>query len=384
VAGASAALAIVVSMAAAVALAPAKPVSRPRRPAATGVVRFSRNVYRYTSALSLAAEARRYSVLVLQAPDGRLVRALHRYNPHLLVLMYQFVMYARADDPDGLELCTSLAAARANNWLLRGVRGQLITEGPAYGVDVGIPAFQRSCAEHALALAKRYGFNGVFLDGVGAKPEYQFGPIEVPKYRSAASWMAAMTSFLETASAIIHGGRLKVIANIGGPQEWVRWSSLLDGAEEESWSDGSLGLAQQVPFWGLKLRNVAWSEAHRKYALLHSYNPGEAANVYGLASMLLVAGGYSGYATSNVNSLGDERWFPEYGTAERLGRPRGHYVRLRGGLYERKFAHGLVLVNPTLHAIGGVRLHGTYSGSGRSRVRALALGPTSGLILLYG
>ncbi len=349
------------------------------------VALFNRAAYTFPSAPAVAQEAKRYSVMVLQAPWGKLVPQLHRYNPRLKVYMYQFIMYARADDPRGLELCSSLPAAAAHDWFLRGADGQPLRVGPAYGLDIGIPSFQRSCAAHAAALAKSSGFDGVFLDGVGTLPDYQFsGPVTVPKYRTQASWMGAMTSFLRTMTGVVHASGLKVIANIGGPQAWVQWASILDGASEESWTDGGLGLAQQLPWWKEKLQNVAWSEAHGKLALLHSFSTGEAANVYGLASMLLVSGGHSSYATSNANYVGAEEWFPEYGLAQHLGAPRGRYRHLRSGVYERRFANGLVLVNPSAGSVGRVALHGTYSGSGFSHANAVSLAPTSGLILLRG
>ncbi|HEY6397618.1 MAG TPA: putative glycoside hydrolase [Solirubrobacteraceae bacterium] len=346
---------------------------------------FNREVYAYSSQLSLAQEARRYSVMILQAPYGWLVSRLHRYNPRLQVYMYQYIMYANPADPHGLELCTSLPAAVAHNWFLRGPDGRPLRAGLSSGLDIGIPSFQHACASHAVALAKRYGFDGVFLDGVGALPDYQFGrPVTAAKYPTHRGWMAAMTSFLVTMSDTVHAHRLKVIANIGGPQAWQRWSPLLDGSMEESWTDGGLGLGQQVAWWKRKLQNAAWSEAHGRYALLHSHNAGEAGNVYGLASMLLIAAGHSSYSTSNTNYVGAEEWFPEYGLAQRLGPPAGHYLQLRNGVYERRFANGLVVVNPTLHSAGPVRLHGSYSGSGLVHATSVSLGPTSGLILLHG
>ncbi len=349
------------------------------------VALFNRAAYTFPSAPAVAQEARRYSVMVLQAPWGKLVHPLHHYNRRLKIYMYQFIMYARADDPEGLELCTSLPAAAAHNWFLRGADGQPLRVGAAYGLDIGIPSFQQACAAHAVALAKRSGFDGVFLDGVGTLPDYEFGgPVAVPKYRTQASWMRAMTSFLQTMTSVVHASGLKVVANIGGPQAWQQWASIVDGAAEESWTDGGLGLAQQLPWWKEKLQNVAWSEAHGKLALLHSFNTGEAANVYGLASMLLVAGGHTSYSTSNANYVGAEEWFPEYGSAEHLGAPLGHYRQLRSGVYERRFANGVVVVNPTLRSVARVALHGTYSGSGFSHVRSVWLGPTSGLILLRG
>ena len=65
------------------------------------------------------------------------------------------------------------------------------------------------------------------------------------------------------------------------------------------------------------------------------------------------------------------------------GKTSGNYnVLLRGGIYRRTFAHGLVLVNPHVTTSRRVRLRGTYSGSGLGRIRSVVLGPTSGVVLV--
>ncbi len=123
--------------------------------------------------------------------------------------------------------------------------------------------------------------------------------------------------------------------------------------------------------------------ANGKYEIVHSYNGGEAANMYGLATMLLAANGRASYATSNTNYTSEENWFPEYDTAEQLGAPAGPYTVLSNGVYERSFANGIVLVNPTGNSIPAFSLGGgTYTGSGLTNVQSVSLAPTSGLILL--
>jgi hypothetical protein len=151
---------------------------------------------------------------------------------------------------------------------------------------------------------------------------------------------------------------------------------------EESWTDGGDGLSQQLPWWRAKLDNVAWSEAHGKYVLLHSYNLSESGNAFGLAAMLLVAGGRTSYSTSNPSVPGGQQWFSEYAAAKRLGRALGSYRIRRSGVYVRVFAHGIVLVNPGQRTVRGVSLGRRYSGPGRRRVRRVTLSPLSGLILL--
>lgn len=352
---------------------------------------FTRGTMWYSSALSPQAEAQRYSVMTMQAGNASMVATLHRYDPRLKIFMYQFTMFANPSDPNGWQDCTTVTQDQAHpSWFLKTASGADLKYGSSYALDVGNPAYQQACATHALSVARRLGFNGVFFDGVGAKLGYQFGgsaTMTIPEYPTVASWQSAMYSFLTSVSATIHAGGLMVIGNIGGsivtPGLWQKWNGPMDGAEEESWTDGGSGLDQQLPWWGQKLANVAWSEAHGKLTILHSFNTAESGNVFGLASMLLVAGGYSTYCTCNGNIVNYEAWYPEYNQAAHLGAPLGAYRQLPNGVYERQFVNGIVLVNPSSRGVslftpGG----GPYSGSGLGGVTSVSMGPTSGLILV--
>ena len=116
-----------------------------------------------------------------------------------------------------------------------------------------------------------------------------------------------------------------LVGNIGGATMtsglWQKWTTPLDGSEEESWTDGGAGLAQQISQWPAKLANVAWSEANGKLTILHSYNTTETGNTYGLASMLLATAGRSNYSTANGNYTSYEAWYPEYTTARHSSAP---------------------------------------------------------------
>jgi Hypothetical glycosyl hydrolase family 15 len=362
-------------------------------PAASGSpALFNRETYAYASRLRYRGEAQRYRFIVLEETAGWRVALLHRANPHLKILLYQDPLVAKGHTT--FTTCTSYVhdAAAEPGWFLTDSRGKRIVVGPDnYLMDVGQRAYQRVCLAHAVALAKRFGFDGLFFDGVA--PALADAGISTaglpPRYPTVPSWQTAMYSLLSYADAVAHRHGLLVIGNIGGavgtPGLWQHWNTKLDGAEEEAWTDGGLGLAQQVPYWAEKLANVAWSEAHGKYAFVHSYNGTRAGNVYGLASMLLVAGGQSSYSTSNTNVIRDERWYPEYGTAQALGAPTGSYEQLANGVYKRTFAHGIVVVNPRERPASRFSLGpGTYSAPGLARARSASMGPTSGLILLRG
>jgi hypothetical protein len=352
---------------------------------------FNRETYAYHEThLPYGAEANRYQFLVLEETAGWRVRFLHRANPHLKILLYQDPLVSKGHTTQ--TTCTSYTydAAHDPGWFLANRQRRPIIVGPNnYLMNVGNPTYQRVCMANATALAKRFGFDGLFFDGVA--PALADAGIPAagnpPEYSTVPAWQAAMYSMLSYAYRVAHDRGLLVIGNIGAavgtPGLWQHWNTVLDGAEEEAWTDGGLGRAQQVPYWVAKLANVAWSEAHRKYALVHSYNGTRAGNAYGLASMLLVAGGYSSYSTSNTNLTSDEAWYPEYTTAQALGSPSGSYEQLGNGVYKRTFASGIVLVNPTAHSAPRFSLGpGAYSAPGLDRVRSVAMGPTSGLILL--
>jgi hypothetical protein len=328
---------------------------------------FNRDAYRHASALSPSREAKRYSVLVLQATDARMVPILRRSNPSLKIFVYQDLAYSRATDPGGATACTGLPAdlAMHTTWFLPGPSGNRVLVGSDYLMDVGNAAYQAACIAHAVQLAKHDGFNGIFFDGVSASLAFEYPGNVKPTsllYPTLKAWQHAMYSMLTYAGRVIHAAGLQVIGNIGGsvitPGLWQLWNGPLDGAEEESWTDGGDGLAQQLPWWREKLADLVWSEAHGKYDLLHSYNTTEAGNAYGLASMLLAAEGHSSYATSNGNVLSYEVWYPEYTDAQRLGGPLGTYSRRQNGVYQRSFANGLVLVNPTGHTVPRFTLSG--------------------------
>ena len=173
-------------------------------------------------------------------------------------------------------------------------------------MDVGNQAYQDAGIAHVVAMAKAAGFDGVFLDDANASLRWVVagGSAASVSYTTDAAWQAAVYSFFTRVAPQLHAAGLEVVANIGGstitPGLWQKWNTPLDGAMEESWTDGGEGLGQQVPDWSTKLENIAWSEANGKYAILNSYNTTEAGNTYGLASMLLVAGGWSSYDTAEL------------------------------------------------------------------------------------
>jgi len=360
---------------------PYPPVSRPPQgPQITGpVALFNRNTYSFSTRLSMSQEASRYQIVVLQSTNGSVVAQLHAANPNVRVLMYMDPMDSSPADPTALTQCTAYPTDLSSQpgWFLKDQNGQpLLYDGNRQNhiMDVGDPSYQQACVARAIALAKGYGFDGIFWDDIETQFRWVFpAGLYSQKYPTPSAYYQSFLSFVSYAGPAARAQGLLTVGNIAAATtaQWQQLNTPMDGAEEESWTDGGFGAAQQLPFFATKLANAAWSEAHDKYAILHSYNLTEAGNTYGLASMLLVAAGHCSYATSQGNYTTSEYWYPEYTTAEQLGEPTAAYTELSNGTYARAFQHGTVVVNPT-----------TATQTVRLRTTTVTLPPTSGSILL--
>jgi hypothetical protein len=358
-------------------------------PAATAapLAQFNRETYAYSSQLGIQQEAARYQVMVLQATDYAEVPRLKAANPSLKILMYSDVLLSNPGDPEALSTCTPYAGDRSAHptWLVADQHGQPIGDASYpgnYVMDVGNPAYQRACVAHSIALAQQYGFDGVFLDGVTASVGWALpAGVTAPSYPTVASWQSAMYSLLSYAGPQFHSHGLLVVGNIGGaigtPGLWERWTSVLDGSEEEDWAK-----YQNPKDWFEQMVNVAWSEANGKLSILHSDSQTEAGNTFGLASMLLVAAGRTSYSTSNANYTSSEAWYLGYWVAQQLGGAIDAAPRLVDGVYVRRFVNGLVLVNPSNSPVGVYLGGGTYTGATMSQVQGVTMGPWTGEILL--
>jgi Hypothetical glycosyl hydrolase family 15 len=352
---------------------------------------FFRNVYGYGGTrLTPAQEGARYRVIVLQQVDAALIPQLKARNPSLRVLMYVDMMSADPRDLDGHSDWVGWTQASANpSWFLLGQDGhQLVFKDyPTSRVmDVGNADYQTAGAGRVAATASADGFDGVFLDDANASLRWVIagGESDCVMYPTTAQWQAAVYSFLQNVAPMLHQAGLEVVANIGGstitPGLWQQWNGPIDGAMEESFTNGGAGRDSVANgLWAARLGDALWSEAHRRLALDHAVTRTRSGARYGLATMLLAADGENLYSASTNYSK--EVWWPEYRTANRLGRPLGPYRVLPNGVYRRDFSYGVVLVNPRLHAHGRIRLGATYAGSGLGRVRSVIVKGLSGIVL---
>jgi hypothetical protein len=356
---------------------------------ATNLFGFNRETYAYSSQYSVSQEAGMYRQIVLQSTNGNLVKQLKAANPNVTVLVYMGLFEA-ASTKTTPNYCTSGVTDLASHpsWLLYDQNGKPILSHGTYLADPGNTGYQQACVAAAIAKAKASGFDGVYWDSLNQQLNWSLpSGTTVAKYSSASAWQNATTSMLAYAKQQIHANGLQIWGNIGGSfltsGLWQRWNGYLDGAEDEGFSDPGSGLVAGVWSWPMQVANIAWSEANHKPLIIHSHNATEAGNTYGLASMLLAAGGESTYSTSNNCYSSCEAWYPEYAQALYLGQPVGTYAKLPSGVYWRWFQHGLVLVNPSTASVPAFSLGGgLYSGSHLTNVSSLSMAPTTGYVLL--
>jgi len=339
-----------------------------------------------------AQEGARRRVMVLNVRDAAMIPRLKAGNPGLKVLMYVDMMSADPRDPDGESDWVGYTDASQNHpeWFLRDAKGNplVFKDYPTSRVmDVGNAAYQDAGAARVSGLAVSDGFDGVFLDDTSASLSWVIagGEAACVTYPTTAMWQAAVYSFLTNVAPKLRSAGLLVVANIGGSTItrglWKAWNGPIDGAMEESFTNAGAGRDSIANGqWPAKLGHALWSEANGKIALDHAVTATRGGARYGLATMLLVAGGKNLYSASK--GYVHEAWWPEYTTTNALGTPRGSYRVLKNGVYRRDFTHGVVLVNPHAKVARVVRFGRPYRGSGLGRTKSVTLEPTTGVVLL--
>ncbi len=379
----------------------------------TNVALFNRITYAGSlpgaSSSYLNQEANRYQVIQLQGDGGAsLVSTLHADNPNLKVFVYVDDIGTKSGDPNAYTSCTNYSTDNTNanahpgnpqyDWFLKDSSGNRIQYSGypgQYLMDIANSYYQAACIAHAMDLVRNMGADGIAWDNVIANLSW-VESASVPEYPTQSSWVAAEYNWATAVGPIAHSNGLLQLPNVSGG----RWDSNfptfrqdiitkgeMDGTMEQSWVDGGLGTAQQNPYWAGKLADAAWAETNHKYYVANNaeVTDSESEDRYGLASLLMVANGYASYSTSwNSCFTTCESWWPEYDTAKQLGSPTGAYSHRANGAYERDFANGVVLVNPSQSTIAAFSPTpgGTYSGSGLTGVSSVTLGPDQGLILL--
>jgi hypothetical protein len=344
------------------------------------------------------ADAAKYQIVQLQySPTVKtLVDAIHANDPGVKVLMYtDAVPPGTGGSTDGWTTCTTSTedAAGGDSWYMYDGGSRLSS------MNSGNSAYQAACTSHATSLAKSADFDGVFWDEVSPEAAFSINGSCVNgdgdgSCWSSATWQANEYSFVKAIGAASSADGLMAIINdgTGSTSQFEQWASVpgISGSMEESFVGSYTGNSVPYSQWQEELANEAWSEANGKYFMAVHYDPNqnqESLDTYGLASMLLNAGGMTSYdSTITTLNAASYDWWPEYTAAQSLGAPSGGYTTVTSGsatVYERKFANGIVVVNPTTSGSASVSLGATYNGTGNepANVTSVTLPAQTGMIL---
>jgi hypothetical protein len=333
--------------------------------------------------------ARRYDVVVAGPRYHQFLGAMRAAHRVLVVAPYH-----KGTAVQGRQL--TWMKAHHPKWLLRTAGGGLVRSA-TYGTylidpgNLGVRKWQADFARHAVA----NGWNGIYLDSMGlyAFNGFRGTPIN-PRTRApftTTSWLNATTGLAAAVNAAV---RVPVMVNgmRTGPGYWKGTSVLLGGAQkgefEGCFRDATGGITHYPSFnsWLATVRALVSIQARGRSAMCWTKTWTSATNTqikrwhdFALASFLLGAWGQNQYfyfsgsrRDSALAWYGDGRY--------RLGKAVSR-LQLVGNLYKRRFANGVVIVNPS-GTSDSITLSNSFVFPSGRRSRSATLPSHTGLILM--
>jgi hypothetical protein len=285
-------------------------------------------------------------------------RRLRAIDPRFLVLYYRLGI---GDGPVPFRLGDKWASdygsvRHHDSWFWHsGGRRVLNTQSNWYVMNPD-SGWRSYWASSVLRDSPELGDDGVFADSLSV-PQY-LGPDNfTPPFRffvGEGAWTARIDRFMRFEKARLHG-RLWFIPNAGS---WITTRdrtdySIPDGVMIEGFAEGQPPGYYATSDWQLQMDRVLSLVRRGKVILAQSYlNASDmTARGFVLGSYLLVKGSHT---FLNMWIGAEAQWFPEYGVD--LGAasdpPPASIDALRqaNGLYVRRYARGVVVVNPGMSA----------------------------------
>ncbi|MGN6867110.1 MAG: putative glycoside hydrolase [Solirubrobacteraceae bacterium] len=200
--------------------------------------------------------------------------------------------------------------------------------------------------------ASLLGDDGVFADSLSV-PQYlgaaSFSP-PLQYFVGEAAWTARIDRFMHYEERRLHG-KLWFIPNAGS---WITTRdrtnyAIPDGVMIEGFAEGGPASFYALDDWRLQMNRALGLVRRGKVLIAQSYlSAGDRrARGFVLGSYLLIKGSHT-FVNMDIGS--EPQWFPEYGVdlGPALAPPPASIDALRTaeGLYVRRFARGVVAVNP--------------------------------------
>jgi hypothetical protein len=337
------------------------------------------------------ATGQRY--VILHAWEYRRMRAIKKRSPGTTVLVYKDMASTRDDAHRADVLPTGVGYAYTNRhhpeWFLKDTSGRRVSWAGyphAWQMDVGSDSYQRVWARNVGSELRRRGWDGVFVDGISRTmqyPSYLDGRV-LAKYPGPDDYARATTSFLRRVAPALRRKHLLVVGNINDapPPLWRQWVGYLSGTSKEWWTKAGRGRGERLlgdREWAFQMGLLRAAQARNKIFVAITYGPADdvAAMEYARASFLLFARGRRSAFTFSTGCSSEPAvrfWREDVGAAR--GRPA-----VVGGVWRRKFARGIVVVNPSSALTATATLGGTYLKPDGSLAAAVVLPPQTGLVL---
>jgi len=281
------------------------------------------------------------------------------------------------------------ANAHHPEWFLKDTSGRRVRWASwphSWQMDVGSASYQRTWARNVAADVRRHGWDGVFIDGIARTMQYPWyldGRV-LAKYPGPDDYARATTSFLRRVGPSLRHRRQLVFGNINDATLplWRQWLGYLSGTSKEWWTKASRNRGEGFltdDDWRYQMRLLQEAQARGKGFVAITYSTADdvAAMEYARASFLLFERGRRSAFAFSAGCVTEPA--ARYWRAD-LGAPRGA-PRAAGGIWRRRFAGGLVVVNPSSSLTLNAALGATYVKLDGSRVAAVALPPHTGFVL---
>jgi hypothetical protein len=343
------------------------------------------------TATEAIADARAFDVITAHAGNYQpFVSAMKRANPRLTLLVYLNGTFG-GKDPKRFPGWWYMRDANGNQTRSTNYRNYLMD----FTRPVWIDHIRRACADAIDAS----GYDGCYVDMLGAaplKPAYLTSlPINrttgkvwtVGEWYQGTSALAAEIKEWVTPDLVLANG-LRLGAdyfNPAGPASGLLTG--IDGGSAEMWlrlPRDPLTLHRTEAEWkqDVGMLSDAGSKGKSVLAMVKIWANGtqaqkDAWHEYALASFLLGNDGRSFFTFSYSESSDPTVPLPWWNTA--LGTPSGGYAKV-ANVYQRSFARGRVLVNPTSSTYR-VQLGASYRNLLGNIVTSVTLGPWTGRVL---
>lgn len=343
------------------------------------------------------ADAKNFNVLiahVIAYKDS--LAEMRAANPNLKVYAYMNGTFAQSFEPPPTYPDSSYARNIDGDYAIK--YGNHL-----YMMNPRDPTWIESRVQVCETKLRDSGYDGCFLDLLGVAPVngtfIKPAPVN-PATRqpwTQADWLAATTDLGSIVRERVHADFPgKIVFGNGastGPLFFQGNAPTklivdkLDGGLSEAWLRGSKAPVTKFlseEHWKKSVDMIVYTEQQSKpmFVMTKMWVPATQAQkdrwrYYTMASFLLGTGGRSAWSYSDDPRAPHTQPLPDVNTA--LGNPTGPYAKV-GGVYQRSFATGRVLVNPTAANVT-VGLGRTYYTLDRRPVTSVTVASNTGLVL---